>query len=251
MNQPINTSEIPKADVQIFHTKDYSLFHFLKGNRHLNQQKIKKIISSVENGLSFFQYCPIMVNNNGYVIDGQHRFHVCQKLGLELYFVIVPNFTLRQVAEMNNNASKWRDQDYLNCYIDIGINHYCELENFINKYQVNLGIAASLLAEGKVRASGVIDDFREGLFKVSYLISAENFMDKVILFGSLCPTYKSRNFMQALETLLTNNQFYLDDFFAKLNKHNLVIEQKGSAKEYLTHMEDLFNYHNQKRIRIY
>ena len=242
------------ASVQILWTKDYGQFRFLKGNRDLDEVKIKRIMRSIENGLEFFRYCPIMVNNEGYVIDGQHRFHVCKKLGLNVYYVVVPDFTLRQVAEMNNNASKWKDRDYLNCYVDVGIDSYKILHDFVKKYELGIGIAISLLHNGNAQSSGgVRDDFREGLFKVNYLDEAINFMNWADDFAPYCETYKTRSFLQAVEALLKDpdNAPVIVELIEKIQKHELTIEKRSTPKEYLAHLEDLFNFRNSKRRRIY
>lgn len=243
-----------ESQVRIYWTKDYGQFRFLKGNRDLDEAKIKRIMRSVENGLEFFQYCPIMVNNDGYVIDGQHRFYVCKKLGKHIFYVVVPDFSLRQVAEMNNNASKWKDKDYLNCYVDVGIKDYKTLLDFITEYELNIGIAISLLAQGKVHGSGgERDNFREGLFKVRFLDEALNFMHWADDFAPYCETYKTRSFLQAVEVLRENpdNAPVIVELIEKLSKHSLTIEKRSTPKEYLAHMEDLFNFRNSKRRRIY
>lgn len=240
-----------QSSVQILFSNDYGKFKFLKGNRDLNDAKIKRIIESVSNGLNLFRYCPIMVNREGYVIDGQHRFYVCNKLKLPIFYIVVPEFTLRQIAEMNQNASKWKDQDFVNCYVDTGNNHYNVLREFADTYRLKLGIAVSLLSEGKVRGVYSLDALRDGLFRVEKLEIATAFMDTALMFKDYCVSYKSRSFLQALEILLASEGFNLEEMFGKLKLHSLTIETCQSYKEYLTHLEDLFNYRNQKRKRIY
>lgn len=239
------------SPIKFYVSYDYGNFKFLRGNRDLNDAKIKRIIESVENGLDLFQYCPIMINKDGYVIDGQHRYYVCVKLKLAIYYTIVPDFTLRQVAEMNQNASKWKDKDYVNCYIDTGNHHYVTLRDFTEKYKINLGIAVSLLSEGRVKGAKRLDDLRDGLFKAEFTDLAERFMVSAMLFSDYCDSFRSRNFLQALELLLASNEFEIIEFIDKLKLHNLKIENRQSYKEYLTHMEDLYNYRNSKRKRIY
>lgn len=239
------------SSVKVYFTEEYGMFKFLRGNRDLNNAKINRIIDSVQNGLNLFRYCPIMVNKDYYIIDGQHRFYVSKKLGLPVFYIIAPDFTLRQIAEMNQNASKWKDKDFVNCYIDTGNDHYKTLKNFVETYQINLGIAVSLLSEGKVRGVKRMDDLRDGLFKAQYLEHANKFMLNAMLFEPYCESYKSRNFLQTLEILTTSDQFNLTEFLDKLNLHGLKIENRQSYKEYLTHLEDLYNYRNSKRRRIY
>jgi hypothetical protein len=239
------------SSVNVLFTNDYGKFKFLLGNRDLNNAKINRIIESVSNGLNLFRYCPIMVTKDGYIIDGQHRFFVCKKLKLNVFYVVVPDFTLRQVAEMNQNASKWKDKDFVNCYTDTGNKNYSVLGEFVEKYQLNLGIAVSLLSEGKVRGIKRLDDLRDGLFKAEKLEFATAFMDNALRFKEYCTSYKSRSFLQALEILFAGKDFDLDEMIDKLKLHSLTVETCHSHKEYLTHLEDLFNFRNSKRKRIY
>jgi len=246
--------ETREASVRIFWTTEYGKFKFLRGNRDLNESKIKRIIQSVQSGLSFFQYCPIMVNEEMFIIDGQHRFAVCQQLKRNVYYVIVPNFTLRQIAEMNNNASKWKDKDFLNCYIDVGITDYEYLKDFVTHHHLNLKIGASMLMFGKVRYSGTAEDsdaFRDGRFKVKFSAEADDLMHEAELYKPFTDSYNTRNFLQAIEILLASENYQGAELIDKLKMHNLKIEQKNSPKEYLSHLEDLFNFRNSKRKRIY
>lgn len=243
-----------EASVRIYWTKDYGTFRFLKGNRDLDEAKIKRILRSVENGLEFFRYCPIMVTGEGYVIDGQHRFYVCKKLGINVYYVVVPDFTLRQVAEMNNNATKWKDRDYLNCYIDVGVKDYLELKIYMERYNVGLGIAMALLHRGNAHGDGDLREaFRDGLFRVNHLDYATGVLTEAVRFASYCETCKTRSFIEALEVILESpdHEAIIAELLEKLKKHGLTVERRSTAKEYLAHMEDLFNFRNQKRRRIY
>lgn len=249
-----NQTEARTSSVQIFWTKDYGQFKFLRGNRDLNEPKIKRIIHSVQSGLSFFQYCPIMVNEDYHIIDGQHRFAVCQQLKLNVYYVVVPNFSLRQIAEMNNNASKWKDKDFLSCYSDLGLIDYSFLSDFAAKNHINLRIAFSLLMFGKVRYSGTAEEkdaFRDGRFRVNFPEKAKQIMHEAKRYSAFTDSYNTRNFLQAIEILLESQNYDAEDMLEKLKTHGLKIEQKNSPKEYLSHMEDLFNYRNSKRKRIY
>jgi len=84
-----------------YSTNEYSLFKKVKGNRKITERKVTSIIKSYEKGINLFPYCPVLVNKEMYIIDGQHRFEACKRLKLLIYYVIVPNFSLRQIAEIN------------------------------------------------------------------------------------------------------------------------------------------------------
>ena len=55
---------------KIRETNDYEIFKILKGNRDINQNHVNKLVQSItEKDLRI----PIVVDNNMYVMDGQHR----------------------------------------------------------------------------------------------------------------------------------------------------------------------------------
>jgi len=242
-----------ESSTKINYTNDYSTFGFLRGNRDMNETKVNKIIKSVQEGLNFFKYCPILVNDGFYIIDGQHRFVVCKKLKLPIYYVVVPNFSLRQIAEINNNASKWKIKDFMNCYIDADVNRedYKTLEAFTNDYKINISLGINLLMYGRVGSGGQSDAFRDGNFKVNFLDTAIKLLDLSKDYESFGADCKSRNFLQAVEKLIVSDKYDHASVIKKFEKHSHKIERQSSCKEYLTHIEELYNYKNSIRQILY
>lgn len=242
-----------ESNTRIYYTSDYAMFHFLKGNRDLNEPKINKIVKSVTAGLNFFKYCPIMVNENYFIIDGQHRFYASKKLKLPIYYVIVPNFSLRQIAEINNNQSKWKVRDFMNCYIDADINrdHYKLLEKLQSETHINVSTMISLLMYGKVAQGGQTDAFRDGNFIVKFHNETVNLIEKARQFEVFSAKWQERAFLQAIEKLLDSDKYNHDALLKKLQKHELTIEKRSTCKEYLQHLEELFNHRNSIRQILY
>lgn len=245
-----NESSIAK----IYWTEDYGQFHFLHGNRDLVESKINKLSRDVEAGLNLFQYCPILVNKDFFIIDGQHRFYVCKSKKLKVYYCVVPDFTLAQIAKLNNNQNRWTNNDFLNCYIDAGRNsgHYKTLKNFIGSYGVTLSEAVSLLYAG-IPANGgrFLELFRDGDFEVRFLNEATQLCDLAGEYSEFTDANYSRNFLATLQKLLAGDKFSHREMIQKLQKNNLRIEKRSNVKEYLVHMEELFNFKNSIRKTIY
>lgn len=245
-----NESSVAK----IYWTEDYSLFNYLHGNRDISETKINKLIKDVQNGLNLFQYCPILVNSEYRIIDGQHRFFACRKLKHKIYYTIVPNFSLAQIAKLNNNQNRWKISDFLNCYIDAGKNshHYVALKTFIEKYKITVSLGANLLMVGSASSGGRnLEMFREGDFEVKHLDEATKLMKKASEYSDYTDIYHSREFLCALQRLLSSNKFSHKKMLVKLQKNNLRIEKRANQKEYLTHLEELFNFKNSVRKTIY
>ena len=245
-----NESSIAK----IYWTEDYGQFHFLHGNRDLVQSKINKLSRDIEAGLNLFQYCPILVNKDYYIIDGQHRFFVCKLKKLKVYYCVVPDFSLAQIAKLNNNQNRWTTNDFLNCYIDAGVNseHYRTLKNFTESYSLTISTAMSLLYAGAPATGGrFLELFRDGDFEVKFLNEATKLCDLAGEYSEYTNENYSRDFLATLHKLLSGDKFSHPEMIQKLQKNNLRIEKRSSVKEYLVHMEEIFNFKNSIRKTIY
>lgn len=134
-------------------TNDYDKFHFLKGNRDLRESNLRNIEKSIkENGYNHLSF--IIVDQNWNIIDGQHRFIVCKKLGLPVIYIqqYVDN-PEKDVEIINNNKASWKIGDYVASYAKQGREDYIILNNLMKTNKINVRIALSLLfiEEGKTK----------------------------------------------------------------------------------------------------
>ena len=51
-------------------------------NRAINQRQVERLMDSIKKH-GFIESIPILVDPNGYVIDGQHRLEACKRLSIE------------------------------------------------------------------------------------------------------------------------------------------------------------------------
>lgn len=66
-------------------TKNYEQFKFLKLNRNIDQSYVQELKRKIENrGL----LVPILIDKNGYVMDGQHRLMACKELEIPVQFIV-------------------------------------------------------------------------------------------------------------------------------------------------------------------
>lgn len=241
--------------MQIFQESNYRLFKSIKGNREVSAKKINKIIDSYKSGINLFPYCPILVNNEYYVIDGQHRLSACKELNIPVNFVIVPELTLQQIAKINSSTDKWKNNDFLNCYIKIGNENYNTLQAFKTKYDISISLAASLLMSGVVSGGGsgnLMEDFRNGDFVVNYFNKADTLLQKALDYKECNPlNFNDRYFIQAIEKLLDSKLYDHNEVLEKLKRNGSKIEKKAHYKQYIYHIEELFNVKNSTRKIIY
>lgn len=73
--------------MNILESTDYDSFKLASFNRSINKGNLKKLIdlNRINNNLRFF---PIVIDSNGVIIDGQHRYMASKELGLPVYYII-------------------------------------------------------------------------------------------------------------------------------------------------------------------
>jgi hypothetical protein len=116
---------------KIYESKLYSAFK-LSNNRPVDRkrvEKLKKDIAVNDYGKSF----PIIINKNGVIRDGQHRFTARQELKLPIYFHVSDQaLNLDAVAKTNSMQKAWSTDDHILSRANNGNKTFQAIENFAN-----------------------------------------------------------------------------------------------------------------------
>lgn len=255
MKLSTNGMQHTPATATVFQSDDYNKFRMIKGNREIDLNKIKRILSDIERGTNLIKYCPILVvekNNKLDIVDGQHRYMISKKLKLPVFYIIAEELSLYDIARMNSNTEKWKAKDFINCYIELGNQHYSELKELLQKYPgLNITTGVSLLSKGKVHhnpgnktGSTFTSDFQTGKFEVKYKAEAIAFLEKINQFNF---QFKySRPFMQAIEKVINAGKYSIGDLIEKVNEDPSELRMHGDYKNFLVNLEQIAN----KRVRI-
>lgn len=247
-----------ESSIQIYFTKEYSSFRMINGNRQLNQSKINRIKEDIQNGIDVLKYCPILCVENKNkldIIDGQHRFWVAKELKSCVWYILVNGFTLQDIAKINSNTEKWKNADYINCYIQQGNKHYELVQEFMDTYGAPLSVTLRLLGFGKVgKDKGVNEnvslDFKRGMFIVNHEEYARQFMDSVMEFKQF-PGCSTRPFIIAIDMIIAAGKCDFDELVQKFKADPSKLLKRDSAKEYLNNLEEIYNKGKKVRKTIY
>jgi len=244
-------------EVVIHKTTDYAGFEKINGNRPLNQNKIAKIVADIEAGFNMLPFVPVIVSElpGGAlgIIDGQHRAEVSRITGNPVYYVVCNTLSLKQIAMLNSRGEKWKSQDFLDCYINLGVADYTVLADFVKKYDLDIGIARDLLMFGVPKLGGFAsrETFENGEFKAVHVVSGAELVDLTIhLFGKY-KFYKDRNLMAALQVLKENGKCDFARLKEKIKQSGPLMDKQPDKKRYLNNIEDVYNFRVQKRDVIY
>lgn len=238
-----------ESSVKIFFSRNYTDFQLITGNRQLNKAKIKKIRNDIIKGLDVLRYCPILVKENGRwleIIDGQHRFEVAKEMNSKVWYIVVEDFTLIDIARINSNTEKWKTEDYINCYAAQGNEHYIKLKSFLKETSFPLSVTLRLLSTGKVGGDAGIDTnnsdkFKRGLFEISFQNEATAMVAATQLFENFSAR-NSRHFIMALDTILKAGKCDVVELVDMYKEGNVKLVKQESVKGYLTNLEEIYNY---------
>ena len=134
-------------------TTAYDVFRRLDGNRDLKDNRVKKIIHSIER--VGYMPVPIVVNEKMEIIDGQGRVEACRRLGLPVYYMIVEGAGVKECIAMNINQSNWVTIDYIKSYADNGVTDYQYILQCLKAYANTFKQKVILYAlTGRIEQSG-------------------------------------------------------------------------------------------------
>lgn len=236
--------------MRIESTKNYDQFSFLTGNRKVDDSKVDKIKADIKSGLNLLPYCPIIVNKQFMILDGQHRFTVAKDLNLDLYYVVAENIAIKQVAKLNSRSSSWKNEDYLNCWLKYKVPGYDQIKEL-----VDLGIkwndTFNLLHNGRVTSGymQLTENFREGSFVVKTYDIAKEFIDFLKPFHGI-KIWKSRNFMICMQKIRKKNNFDMDRLVSSIMRDYEEYDSGGSYKTLLNQIEMSYNFRLRDRVQL-
>lgn len=246
--------EAEKVSYSVFKTQDYNKFNSIKVNRNINNVHVNKIMKSIQKD-NLLHANPILVNQWGQVIDGQHRLSAAINLKLEVYFLIVPNLGNRALNILNSCQKNWSSQDFLQAHIADPTRSkdaktgYITIEQLSKAYEVSLSVAMSLLGmESRDRqemVSGELNPFSPAEVVLANRCGPiiQEMHKKLGIHASIC---KSRNFIRALRIIVNAPGCDRNTLRRKIGIQSKRILPCTNSTAYLQMLLDIYNYKNSK-----
>lgn len=148
---------------QVYLTKDYDKFTFVKGNRsRKHAAKIKRSTEKVGQLM-----VPILVDTDFRVLDGQGRLTAWQEMGLPIPYVVTESVQVSTIREINNASTTWKTDDYIDSFAEMGITDYAFLRRMVDLYAGKLPkrVIQAVLS-GRMACSGT-QQIKDGDFQVT------------------------------------------------------------------------------------
>lgn len=217
--------------MEIKKTTDYALFKKLDGNRDV--VRTNSLVKSIQE-LDLTMYSPIIVSEEFQIVDGQHRFEACKKLGLPIYFIVMPSESAEKaMIILNKCQSQWRNGEFFQHNVKKIGGVYTELKEYIDKYKINLSYAVLLFPQKPFETSKV----RDTTFTFEKYSRCEELTEFYLSAGfKMLPFWASKPFVRAIRCFFERSDKKQQE---KLLKKALAIPQCASHIQYITVFENL------------
>jgi len=243
----------------ILFTDKLEQFTFYPGNRSIQPTHVANLVKNIREK-NLLAYNPIIVDDSGQIIDGQHRFVAASRLGVGIYYVVASDLTLNDVIALNDTAKVWRFTDYMESYILAGKEDYKTLKHFAEKYRLSYSNALAMLAsagrEGNTQfVTAPYRAFKQGNFEVIDLPAAKIFAKKVMEISTYCEgrSYADRDFIQSLFFAYENCGISHELLIERIQRSGTQIQRRQVKRDYLRQLEDIYNFGQSSagRVRLY
>lgn len=213
-------------------TNDYSQFHFAIENREIDPFNLEKIKTSIKKH-GVIPGRPILINKDGFIVDGQHRYLALKELGMPIEYEVLSGETASKTIDLNACQKPWLLIDFARSYAAQGNDQYRKLLKFDEKYQLGFSSSISVFTNHNLRHGQVklgnpfkiwekaekVGDFIENLDSVHFK--------------------KTKPFVNALVTLFNKAD---DEQILMVKNHILKVPKFNSAADYRLAFENIINY---------
>ena len=222
--------DMSEEELKVHMTYDYSQFKAIKGNRIINPSNYAKLLASMKEEYIF---SPILVNEHKQIIDGQHRFMVCQVLGYPIYYIMKNGYGIKQVKKVNLSGVTWGKPEFLHMYIEEGIEEYKEFNQLIVDHSVSITDLLKVFSIVQKSSLNVLStSFEEGDLNISGIDRVKDFLTALEDFSFL-QGYKSSYFTGAFMKLFFHPNYDHDRMKKRLETRASYLKPQRNIDDYL------------------
>jgi len=137
--------------MEILSTTQYDQFKYYVSNREVDQSHVRKLAASIQRK-NLMHIRPALVNEELYVIDGQHRIEACKLINVPVYYLVTEGLTKSDIAILNTAQKNWTRLDFINFYAIEGKPEFITFSKLVNKFEfLRVGILLELVSNRRAK----------------------------------------------------------------------------------------------------
>lgn len=155
---------VEKRSIPVYLIKDLDLLKRNPYNRKVSEKSVQKFMHL---GVKPDVIYP--VNQNGEILDGQHRIEACKRTGQPVLVQVLHETEPAYIRDINSAGETWKTKNFLDYACSIGLEDYIRLQNAHKKYpSINLTIKISVFSGARMAGKGysAFVSFSKGNWKI-------------------------------------------------------------------------------------
>ena len=229
--------------MQVKETKNYSEFKDITGNRTINPLHLSRLIESMKEE---YLLSPIIVNENGQVIDGQHRLRAAKELNIPVRYIVQEGYSLSQIQRYNQNSKDWRMIDFIKGYAQLNNKEYIYLLKFHEGTGLTITTCITLLSN----AGSATNDIRNGVWKAKHKERANLIFSWIQVIDRFYNNADRKNFVLALIRMYNHEDFNFSHFISKLSLQPMSLVDCTKTEDYVVLIESIYNYKSRNKVNL-
>jgi len=226
----------------VYQTTDYSIFKLSPINRSVKTNK------ALEKSIKTYGFRTVVIcDRKMFVIDGQHRVRVAQKLGVPVLYTVINDLDLAVpfVADLQCGKN-WTIRNYIAAYKKHGNLNYARFDNFCKKYGLKPSYVLALAFDSESTAT-----LKNGTLKFTSTMEKElagvasQIADlRSARYGSFQKAFNNTRIAMAIKALLEHDDYEHTHFVKQLNsgKHDhAIFTLNGSYEDGLNMLLQVYN----------
>lgn len=217
---------------------------FREDNRKVVRHHVEEIKESIK-AHGYLNHAPIVLNEQGEIIDGQHRYIACCELGITPPTITLTGDNSQLMVDLNRSQKAWGIDDFVNFYSKMGKMSFQVLQEFCKKTKLAVTPALMILT-GKfsnfdvIRKGDLVFDCDNKLLVKKYEIA-----DDVSRIARLLKLHRgNKSITDAYLSLIGIDGFNREYFIQKMYRYRDRLALCASAKSYLQMFVAVYNYRN-------
>lgn len=233
----------------INHTTNYDQFKQITSNREVNPKHVKKLAKAIH-AKNLLHVNPIIVNKDNEVIDGQHRLEAARILKVPVYYVVDDSITKQDISTLNANAKNWTLMDYINYCTTEKAPGFATVSKYIAEYPFLKPSTILTLLSNRESSGITSENIQRGHVILSNEANAKAIIELIQKIGNYNMIAFESKFVTALMKLSTHEEWDSERMIRQIEKQPRALVKCANMKQYIEMLLEIYNYHQQKRIRL-
>lgn len=208
-----------------YHLGEGGLLIHPKNRPIMDGSKFKQLRKNIEE--KGYVICPVVVNKDLEIIDGQHRAQALEDLGWEIPYVVNHSSGgVKDIQDAQNFSNKWKPINYIQLHAKSKIEDFVMLKFLCEKYQKEFSVPKICFiyadSDNFTRTPGHV---RAGTYKINKQ-EGDSVMNILYKFRDGCDEnkylklYKDSQFCRAIKLLVRRNKnFDVKRLIISFNQH--------------------------------